>query len=181
MRQTKNHCRQLSHCRNNAAAVARSRGFTLVEILIVVIILGILAAIVIPQFTNASTDARKSSLVSQLQTLRSQIQLFKLQHNDVLPDLVANQWSQMSSKTNLSGAVDTTATGIYGPYLESTPKNPLNAESVVAAAPGAGVGWVYSNSGANAGIITATNQTDTLAFDENTQTADLVGTFAAFS
>src|SRR5258708_8377595 len=96
-------------------------GFTLVEILIVVIILGILAAIVIPQFTNASTDARKASLVSQLQTLRSQIQLFKLQHNDVLPDLVANQWTQMMSKTNLAGTVDTTATRIYGPYLESIP------------------------------------------------------------
>src|SRR5689334_18593447 len=36
----------------------KPRGFTLVEILIVVIILGILAAIVIPQFTNASNDAR---------------------------------------------------------------------------------------------------------------------------
>jgi prepilin-type N-terminal cleavage/methylation domain-containing protein len=41
----------------------RSRsGFTLVEILIVVIILGILAALVIPQFTNASQNARESSL-----------------------------------------------------------------------------------------------------------------------
>ena len=47
-----------------------SKGFTLVEILIVVIILGILAAIVIPQFTNASSDARKNSLTSQLQTVR---------------------------------------------------------------------------------------------------------------
>src|SRR5205807_394034 len=97
----------------------RKSGFTLVEILIVVIILGILAAIVIPQFTNASTDARRASLVSQLQTLRSQIQLFKLQHNDILPDLVANQWAQMMSKTDLTGAVNTAAAGLFGPYLES--------------------------------------------------------------
>ena len=41
-------------------SLRKPRGFTLVEILIVVIILGILAAIVIPQFTNASTDARKT-------------------------------------------------------------------------------------------------------------------------
>jgi len=39
-----------------------SRGFTLVEILIVVIILGILAAIVIPQFSSASNDARRSNV-----------------------------------------------------------------------------------------------------------------------
>ena len=145
-------------------------GFTLVEILIVVIILGILAAIVIPQFTNASTDARKSSMLSQLQTLRSQVQLFKLQHNDILPDLVANQWVQLTSKTNLAGAVDTTATGLFGPYLESDPVNPLNTKKAVAAAAGANVGWTYSNTGAQAGVLFATNQTPTLMFDENTGT-----------
>ena len=61
------------------------KGFTLIEILIVVIILGILAAIVIPQFTNASKEAKQSSLVTMVQSLRSQIALFKLQHNDYLP------------------------------------------------------------------------------------------------
>ena len=64
----------------------RRTGFTLVEILIVVIILGILAAIVIPQFTEASSDARESSLTSNLQTLRSQLGLFKIQHNDDYPN-----------------------------------------------------------------------------------------------
>ncbi|MHC4292957.1 MAG: type IV pilin protein, partial [Planctomycetota bacterium] len=51
------------------------KGFTLVEILIVVVILGILAAIVIPQFTDASTEAKISSLRSDLQMMRSQIEL----------------------------------------------------------------------------------------------------------
>ena len=48
-------------------------GFTLVEILIVVVILGILAAIVVPQFTQASSEAIKGALQSQLQTINSQI------------------------------------------------------------------------------------------------------------
>jgi general secretion pathway protein G len=150
----------------------RKSGFTLVEILIVVIILGILAAIVIPQFTNASTNARVNSLLGQLQTLRSQIQLYKLQHDDTIPDLITNQWDQLTTKTNVTGTVDTSAAGIYGPYLESIPKNPLNGFATVAAAAGASVGWVYDNvaADATAGQITATNQTSTVMFDESAQT-----------
>src|SRR3982751_3820341 len=84
----------------------RKSGFTLVEILIVVIILGILAAIVIPQFTNASQDARKNSLTSQLQTMRSQVELYKLQHLDQLPPALitggvgATAWGEMTVKTD---------------------------------------------------------------------------------
>jgi general secretion pathway protein G len=99
-------------------------GFTLVEILIVVIILGILAAIVIPQFTNASQDARESSLLSQLQTLRSQIELYKLQHRDALPDLVTN-WNPLTTKTDATGAA-WTAGDFFGPYMQSAPTNPVN-------------------------------------------------------
>jgi general secretion pathway protein G len=109
-------------------AVNRKSGFTLVEILIVVIILGILAAIVIPQFTNASQDARESSLLSQLQTLRSQIELYKLQHRDVLPDLVTN-WNPLTTKTDASGG--TTGTLEFGPYMQSAPTNPVNGLSNV--------------------------------------------------
>jgi general secretion pathway protein G len=128
------------------------RGFTLVEILIVVIILGILAAIVIPQFTNASQDARKSSLVSQLQTLRSQIELFKLQHGDTLPNLTQD-WTPMINQTNgPTGAV-------CGPYMQAIPKNPLNGLSVVedgtqATVPAATSGFVFDyNGGAGTGRI----------------------------
>ena len=78
-------------------------GFTLVEILIVVVILGILAAIVIPQFTQASTEARESSLVSNLQTIRSQIELYKIQHNDNPPTDATTFEAQMTGLTDVDG------------------------------------------------------------------------------
>ncbi|MHC5062269.1 MAG: competence type IV pilus major pilin ComGC [Planctomycetota bacterium] len=95
-------------------------GFTLVEILIVVVILGILAAIVIPQFTQASTEARENSLKANLQTIRSQIELYKIQHNDNEPTF-ANFVAQMTGQTNVSGAAGTD----FGPYLQSIPVNPF--------------------------------------------------------
>ena len=109
----------------------RKGGFTLVEILIVVIILGILAAIVIPQFTSASQDARKNSLTSQLQTLRSQIELYKLQHLDQPPANLMNSssttpWVELINKTNDQGATGTSTAHPFGPYLQSEPRNPLN-------------------------------------------------------
>jgi len=98
-------------------------GFTLVEILIVVVILGILAAIVIPQFTEASTEAKTSSLCTDLQTVRSQIELYKIQHNDELPGAGTATFEQaMTGQTDISGAVGTD----YGPYLQKIPTNPFN-------------------------------------------------------
>jgi general secretion pathway protein G len=101
-------------------------GFTLVEILIVVVILGILAAIVIPQFTEASTEAKLSSLVSDLQTVRSQIELYKIQHNDTLPGSTSGvSWEQaMTMKTDVDGTLN--ANGKYGPYLQKVPTNQFN-------------------------------------------------------
>jgi len=99
-------------------------GFTLVEILIVVVILGILAAIVIPQFTEASTEAKLSALCTDLQTLRSQIELYKIQHNDVPPSF-ANFTAQMTGQTDIDGNVGTD----YGPYMQKVPTNQFNDKS----------------------------------------------------
>jgi len=105
---------------------AKKSGFTLVEILIVVVILGILAAIVIPQFTEASTEAKLSSLCTDLQTMRSQIELYKIQHNDN-PPAFANFVLQMTGQTDIYGAPGTD----YGPYLQKIPTNPFNDKKAV--------------------------------------------------
>lgn len=113
------------------------RAFTLIEILIVVVILGILAAIVIPQFTNASEEAARSSTQSQLQTVRSQVELYRVQHQGLLPDLLTNGWDDM-----------TTMDPTFGRYLQQDPRNAMrqNQSTVIAGAlGGSGVdaGWVW--------------------------------------
>lgn len=125
-------------------------GFTLVEILIVVVILGILAAIVIPQFTEASTEAKTSSLCTDLQTMRSQIELYKIQHNDNLPGSgTASFEDALTGKTTLAGAVSTDPND-YGPYVQQIPTNQfvnLNTVEKGTGTPGGGnAGWYFNTS-----------------------------------
>ena len=100
-------------------------GFTLVEILVVVVILGILGAIVIPQFKPAATEAKTSRLCSDLQVMRVQIGLYKIQHNDEVPGTVAGVdfVQAMTNKTNKTGVLD--PVGVYGPYVPRIPINPF--------------------------------------------------------
>jgi len=135
-----------------------SRGFTLIEILIVVIILGILAAIVIPQFSNASTSAKTSAVLSTAQSLRQQVALYKLQHNDKLPDgsTSAKFWTAMTTQTDSTGTAYAAGApdGPFGPYMQSIPANSLNQSTVVfdsaqtfPGAVGTACGWVYDYTG----------------------------------
>jgi general secretion pathway protein G len=143
----------------------KTRGFTLIEILIVVVILGILAAIVIPQFTNATNSSKSTSVSTTTQTLRGAVQLYYYQHNDTLPP-AANFWTLMTTQTDANGNPYTTASssGPFGPYMQSVPLNALNfASTVIDAniAPGATVstncGWEYDyNSGTGNGMIHGT-------------------------
>jgi general secretion pathway protein G len=141
----------------------RNSGFTLVEILIVVIILGILAAIVIPQFTEASSNARLSSLTSDLQTVRSQIELYKLQHGDRSPDQdiatggTVDLFGQLEAVTDGTGAkVATTVNPHFGPYLQKSPINPFVNNSVKVtvanAMPGDGGWWFDTTMGQFKGL-----------------------------
>ena len=126
--------------------------FTLVEILIVVIILGILAAIVIPQFSEASDDARFSSMISDLQTIRSQLELYRVQHGEYPDGATSVLWTaQLTGQTAMDGTPGTD----YGPYLQVFPTNPFNDSSDVLIDDGSGsagaanpdtIGWYFDSS-----------------------------------
>ncbi len=95
------------------------RGFTLVEILIVVVILGILAAIVVPQFTTAADDARTGNMDTQVSTIQNQIELYRAK-TGAYPTLAELQ------------QVGDPADGHFGilvnnDYLKTSPANPYYA------------------------------------------------------
>ena len=113
-------------------SIERKRsGFTLVEILIVVIILGILAAIIIPQFSDASTEARESTLTSNLQILRSQVGLYKIQHLDEYPDSTVDSATfeaGLTTQTDDLGDASTDPDAL-GPYMQKVPNNPFTTNA----------------------------------------------------
>ncbi|MCY2953218.1 MAG: type II secretion system protein [Planctomycetota bacterium] len=141
-------------------------GFTLVEILIVVILLGILASVVLAMFRPATTDARRAALSENLGILRAQIQLYTLQHDDTSPDL-STTWDPLIAQTADRGG------NARGPYLPSIPRNPLNNNTdiaIVATDPAfgdavsqAGVGYVYNP---NNGFIWGTNTAGDKVYNE---------------
>ncbi|MHC4141284.1 MAG: type II secretion system protein [Planctomycetota bacterium] len=114
------------------------QAFTLIEILIVVVILGILAAIVIPQFTDASIAAMHSSLRTELATIRSQIELYNVQNP-------ANPYDATVAAPGDETFWDPL---VQGDYLQTAPLNPLtdkstNNPSAVNAAPAVGGAWLW--------------------------------------
>lgn len=65
---------------------ALHRGFTLMEILIVVVILGILAAIVIPSFASATEDTRKAAFTQDLRAFEMGVLRYQVDFGEFPPD-----------------------------------------------------------------------------------------------
>ncbi len=112
--------------------------FTLVEILIVVVILGILAATVITMASSSAISAKESVLATDLQLLRNFILIYKCQHIEVVPGYpggvitaTATQQAfidQATLSSTSAGATAPVGTPGYerGPYMQMIPINPLN-------------------------------------------------------
>jgi general secretion pathway protein G len=63
--------------------------FTLVEILVVVILLGILAAVVVPRFTDAGDEARTAATNTNVNTVQGQVEVYRSRYGSYPANLEA--------------------------------------------------------------------------------------------
>lgn len=132
------------------------KAFTLIELLIVIVILGIIAAIVIPQFGKADDDAKVAALKTNLATIRSQLEFYKVQHNSAYPDDKDSITAQLTTATNIDGGFTTPT---FGPYIRAPfPDNPFTLTSTIDSTGAYESAWRYEL-GAVAGAFNADDNT----------------------
>jgi len=121
----------------------KARAFTLIEILAVTVLLGVLAAIVIPSLAGNTTSAKRSALVVDLQLLRRFILVYEAQHLDVGPGYPNGQTTvapteqafvdQATLASNANGQTAAPGTPGFnrGPYMQKLPANPFSGKNTV--------------------------------------------------
>jgi len=121
----------------------KAKAFTLVEILVVVVLLGVLAAVVIPTVASSTISAKDSALAVDLQLFRRFILVYKGQHLEVGPGYPNGDTTQapieqafidqatMASNINGQTAAIGTPGFNRGPYLMRIPVNPFNGKNTV--------------------------------------------------
>ncbi len=135
----------------NRKLSAKKRGFTLVELLIVIVILAVLAAIAIPRFMDSGARSKEASLRGDLKLLRNSIELF---HNDTgawptaLADLTGSA-APASGKDNAGSSKTITAGDYKGPYLQTVPTDPIGGAAFTYVVTSPNVGKVTSSASGN--------------------------------
>lgn len=128
----------------------KSRAFSLVELLIVIIIIAVLAAVAIPRFANSTTRSKESALRANLKLFRNAVELFKADtgvYPAQLSDLVAA--SAPASGLDAAGSsVSIIAADWKGPYLNSLENDPISGAAFTYSTTSPTVGKVTSSAGA---------------------------------
>lgn len=142
-------------------------GFALIEIVITLILLTILAVAVVPKYASAASSRQQALLKDRLNQLRTQIYIYRAEHNSIPPGYPKGDISklpsyevfvaQLTQYTNAAGATSPAPTREFkfGPYLNGIPVNPINNNSTVRlilgqdafpTKPMGDEGWVYQPS-----------------------------------
>jgi general secretion pathway protein G len=119
---------------NSMTGHRRCEGFTLIEVLLVVVIMAVLAGAVIPRYLGTAEDAKQSALNHNLHVLEVQVELYRAQHLNRYPTIKDDGLPQLIGATNDAGEIGEPGPKYsFGPYIFDTPANPFDGSKKVAA------------------------------------------------
>lgn len=115
------------------------RGFTLVEIILVIIIIGILAAIIVPKFVGQSDKAKIAATKANINSLRSAVRLFQSDNDGTPPAALSN---------------------LVTTYMRAIPQEAVTPSNSVASSNDGSGGWVYTAASGEVAVNLAGNDSN---------------------
>jgi len=117
----------------------KKRGFTLVEIILVIVLIGIMAAIIVPKFAGQTDKAKIAATKANIETLRSAIRIYQGNNDGALPSA-------------LSDLVTT--------YIKAIPEEAITPSSNVRNSNDGNGGWVYVSSSGEVSVNLSGDDSD---------------------